>query len=123
MLSCLVSWMELRRNRSPAPMLLCYFLLLLLLLLTTDCEQRDESIGLINMMLVGHLTLKVILINELMLLLYLASGLTAVKSKASLSATACVGPGTHCTQGLTWTLTCSVIFRLFQQVLAHKLLH
>jgi len=65
-------------------------------------------------MLVGHLTLKVVLINELMLLLYLAS-LTAVKLLPSLSSTACVGPGTLCTQGLTRSLTCSVIFRLFQQ--------
>jgi len=77
--------------------------------------SNDESIGLINIMLVGHLTLKVTLINELMLLLCLASSLTAVKSKASLSATACIGPGTLCTQGLTWTLTGPVIFRLFQQ--------
>jgi len=41
-------------------------------LLTIDCEQRDELIGLINIMLVKHLTLNVILINELMLLLCLA---------------------------------------------------
>jgi len=61
-------------------------------------------------MLIGHLTLKVILINELMLLLYLASGLTAVKLLTSLSATGCIGPGTLCTQGLARTLTCSVIF-------------
>jgi len=52
-----------------------------------------------------------------MLLLYLASSLTAVKLLTSLSATACIGPGTLCTQGLTRTLTCSVIFRLFQQLL------
>jgi len=31
------------------------------------------------------------------------------------SATACIGPGTLCTQGLARTLTGSVIFRLFQQ--------
>jgi len=55
------------------------------------------------------------LINELMLLLYLASGLTAVKLLTSLSATACIGPGALCAQGLTRSLTCSVIFRLFQQ--------
>ena len=54
-------------------------------------------------MLIGHLTLKVILINELMLLLYLAS-LTAVKLLTSLSATACIGPGTLCAQGLTQML-------------------
>jgi len=35
-------------------------------------------------------------------------GLTAVKSKALLSTTACVGPGDHCTQGLARTLTGSV---------------
>jgi len=65
-------------------------------------------------MLVGHLTLKVMLINELMLLLYLASSLTAVKLLTSLSATACIGPGTLCTQCLTRTLTGPVTFRLFQ---------
>ena len=64
----------------------------------------------------GHLTLKVILINELMLLLHLASGLTAVKLLTSLSATACVGPGTLCAQGLAPTLTGPVMFRLFQQL-------
>jgi len=89
-----------------------------------DCEAlvshsastaSSHSIGLINIMLIGHLTLKVILINELMLLLYLASGLTAVKLLTSLSATACIGPGPLCTQGLTRSLTCSGIFRLFQQ--------
>jgi len=67
-------------------------------------------------MLVGHLTLKVTLINELMLLLYLASSLTAVKHLTSLSTTSCIGPGTHCAQGLTRTLTCSVTFRLFQHL-------
>jgi len=44
----------------------------MLLLLTIDCEQHDESIGLISTMLVKHLTLNVMLINELMLLLCLA---------------------------------------------------
>jgi len=47
-----------------------------------------------------HLTLKVVLINELVLLLYLASDLTAVKLLTSLSATACIGPDTLCAQGL-----------------------
>jgi len=66
-------------NRSPSPILLLLTslsksaaLFVVAFLLTIDCEQlarRDESIGLINIMLIGHLTLKVILINELMLLL------------------------------------------------------
>jgi len=38
-----------------------------------------------------------------------------VKHLTSLNNTCCIGPGTLCTQGLTRTLTCSVIFRLFQQ--------
>jgi len=36
-------------------------------------------------------------------------------SLITLSATACIGPGTLCTQGLTRTLIGPVIFRLFQQ--------
>jgi len=39
-----------------------------------------------------------------------------VKHLTSLSATACVGPGALCTQGLTRTLTGSVIFQLVQQL-------
>ena len=39
-----------------------------------------------------------------------------MKHLTSLNATCCIGPGTLCTQGLTRTLTCSVIFRLFQHV-------
>jgi len=58
---------------------------------------------------------KVILINELKLLLGLASS-SLQWNKASLSATACIGPGTLCTQGLTRMLTGSLIFRLVQQI-------
>ena len=39
-----------------------------------------------------------------------------MKLFASLSATACVGPGAHCAQGLTRTLTGSVMFRLVQEL-------
>jgi len=59
----------------PAPNTLDVLSFLVAFLLTIDCEQlarRDESIGLINIMLLKHLTLNVILINELMLLLCLA---------------------------------------------------
>jgi len=104
---------ELRRNRSPAPILLMHCLFRSLLLVTVDCERIDRQVNQHNVGL-GHLTLKVILINELKLLLGLASKSLEVES-SSLSVAACVGPGTLCTQGLTRTLTGSMIFRLVQQ--------
>jgi len=54
------------------------------------------------------------LINELKLLLGLASKSLEVDLWISLSVAACIGPGTLCAQGLTRTLTGSVTFRLFQ---------
>jgi len=53
------------------------------------------------------------LINELKLLLGLASRSLEVES-SSLSVAACIGPGTLCAQGLARTLTGSVTFRLVQ---------
>ena len=65
------------------------------------------------------------LINELKLLLGLASRSLEVES-SSLSVAACIGPGTLCAQGLARTLTGSVTFRLFQhgpqKPLCHKVL-
>jgi len=58
------------------------------------------------------------LINELKLLLGLASNSLEVES--SLSVAACIGPGTLCTQGLTRTLTGSMTFCLVQH-LVHPL--
>jgi len=81
MLSYFVSSLEWSSGQSiePAPnaLMYCLFLLLLslLLILSIVSNTTNRIDRLISIMLVRHLTLKVILINELMLLLYLASSL------------------------------------------------
>ena len=62
------------------------------------------------------------LIDELKLLLGLASRSLEVES-SSLSVAACIGPGALCTQGLTRTLTGSVMFRLVQHQMTIQIWH